>query len=153
MLSIILANRRHCRLLSPFLRAADAAEIAAHGHTPLESLALGLRTSSPCYTVLSDRWPCAMFGVVPHGNVGIVWMLGSELLIARPSEFARCSLEFADRLFRPFDVVANLVDLRNTVHIRWLEWLGCTFHKSETTIIGGHPFGRFSCANLPRSRW
>ena len=56
-----------------------------------------------------------------------MWLLASEGLVERHSRlFARYSKIWVKQLHRRYDILWNMVDARNRVHIRWLEWCGFT---------------------------
>lgn len=120
--------------LAPRLRPADLQEIAAgSGEAPVVALCRGVADSSVCYAIVSPSDPQAvfgLFGVTPlQGAVGVgaVWLLGSPDLTRISVKFLRHSHEWLARLFEGYQLLGNLVDARNTVHIRWLKWLGFRF--------------------------
>ncbi|MNF12754.1 hypothetical protein D3C80_2143590 [compost metagenome] len=55
--------------------------------------------------------------------------------------FLRISSGWPNQLLQRYSVLRNFVDARNTVSIRWLEWLG--FRLLEPVDIGGHQFRLF----------
>ena len=135
--------------LAPRLRRADLAEIAAGGMgTPLEALLLGVR-SGTCYAIVDPQLGTqvyGMFGVVPlPGNpeVGLVWLLGSDELTRISYHFLRNSREWLARLSAPYKLLCNCIDSRNTVHIRWLRWLGFTFLNPQPRGVHGETFIEF----------
>jgi len=123
--------------LAPHLREADLMEIAAaSGDTPKTALEKGFRGSTLCYTVEEGKLgPIAMFGVTPDLEVyeksgvkfGYVWLLGADEVVSSPKEFMRLSREWVTRLFNTFEFLANFVDARNAVHVRWLKSMGFKF--------------------------
>lgn len=60
-------------------------------------------------------------------SIGQVWLLGTEGIKMHSIEFLRKSREWVSRLHEEFPVLYNDIDSRNTVHIRWLQWLGFKF--------------------------
>jgi hypothetical protein len=129
------------------MRADDVREVqAASGLDPLSALHRSRELSEILCTV-QGRYPAALFGVVPVDDLsGIVWLLGTDELVRNPlrSEFIRQGRDFFDRLhaFRP--LLYNCVDERNTVHIRWLKWMGCNFIKRHSTYgVEQRPFLEF----------
>lgn len=120
--------------LAPRLRRADVTEIEASStKTPLESIQAGIEHSSKCFTIVSPTDPEKVFGVfgvvdIPGTpGVGLVWLLGSDDLTRIAYKFLRHSKEWLEVLFEDAKLLCNAVDERNTVHIRWLRWLGFTF--------------------------
>jgi len=86
-----------------------------------------------------------MFGVVPEGKFGTVWLLGTDEIFTHASrDFLRLSKEWLSEVSAPFESVGNLVDARNTVHIRWLEWLGFEFIGVQSEFgVEKRPFLEF----------
>ncbi|MEQ1735863.1 MAG: hypothetical protein ABL886_05630 [Rhodoglobus sp.] len=134
------------------LRDADLVELRAAGSTTEKSLVKGFRTSTPhAYSVICGQWCIAMFGVVPlpsYERFGVVWLLGTDELFQHRGAFLRQSRHYLDLLSRRFDAVGNAVHYQNSVHIRWLEWLGFTFLGRRGPFI---EFARITpCANQQR---
>lgn len=137
--------------LAPRLRAADRAEMQAFTGMPPEiGLPLSLTGGGPTWTI---RWdpsghPLAIFGVGPvphHPQLGIVWMVGSDELFSRPMTFLRQSRLALDGLHQFHPLLGNYVDARNTVHIRWLQWLGFGFLKLHPEFgVEKRPFIQFA---------
>jgi DNA phosphorothioation-dependent restriction protein DptG len=79
----------------------------------------------------ADGTPIAMWGVTPDaGKVGRVWMLGTNELVSNRRirlRFLREVREYLQQLFKTYAVLWNCVDARNTVHVRWIQWMGFTF--------------------------
>lgn len=135
--------------LAPKLRKADVQEIeAASGQTPLAALSWSLLASSECWAGEGrDGELIALFGAAPtqEPDVGLVWLLGSESISTKNAvRFLRESRLWLDRLHQSYPILYNFVDARNTVHIHWLRWLGCTFiARHEHYGVGGLPFYEF----------
>ena len=140
--------------LAPHLRMADLQEIqAASGQPPITALLVGAEQSAPSCTVIGNSGKVAgMFGVVPEGDFGRVWMLGSDELVAPPlsRQFIRECRQFLAFMERPYLAIGNVIDARNVVHIRWLKWMGFTFINCIPEYgIERRPFLEFIklCAN------
>ena len=132
MITIRKAEVDDAVFLALHMRKEDVAEVAAaSGLCPEEALIVGMSVSRECYSVLGDGTPIAMFGVCPDENasVGRVWMLGSDAIHAHRFDFLRKSLEWVEHFHNLYPVLHNYIDARNTVHIKWLQWLGFTFIK------------------------
>jgi hypothetical protein len=90
----------------------------------------GIRDSgNKCWTILDTSMkPIAIFGVATIApSVGSVWLLGSKGIVDVQREFLRHSKFWVDQLQEGYDVICNCVYEGNTVHIKWLKWLGFTF--------------------------
>jgi len=140
------ADERDCAQLAPNLRHEDRAEVmAASGREPLEALLHGLAASADCLAIRCGGQAIAVFGVVPLGpGEGAPWLLGSDAILSHWFEFARRSREELESIRRPYARLWNVVDDRNTLHRRWLAWLG--FEEVELLPHYGPgrlPFWRF----------
>ena len=115
------------------MREPDVEEVKAQsGLSPHGSLLYSFFMSKPCKTIVGRHGrPIGMWGVVPDGSTaGRIWMLGrSEMLtdVADKWEFLRQSRIHLANLQDKYPVLFNFVDARNTVHLRWLRWMGFTF--------------------------
>lgn len=89
-----------------------------------------------------------MFGCVPVDETsGSVWLLGSDDLTQPPlrKQFLAEGRVWLNQLhaFRP--LLFNFVDARNTVHIRWLRWMGFTFLRLHPEYgVERRPFWEFA---------
>jgi hypothetical protein len=129
MFRVRRAQLDDARTLAPRLREADRMEIRANsGDDPQRVLERGIEASVPSCAMLDDAGEVlALFGVVPHptdARFGIVWMLGSDALVARQAIFLRTSKHWLARLYSVYAALGNVIDARNTVHLNWLKWLG-----------------------------
>lgn len=113
------------------IRPEDAAEIlAASGLNPMSGLMTGYLHSDECWTICTKDAgkPVALFGFRKvDENKAVVWLLGTKDLPKYGTRFLRESRDWIDRFHKKADLLFNAVDQRNTVHIRWLEWLGFKF--------------------------
>ncbi len=120
------------KFISKNLREADRNEIKAVLGTNENYFALlrGFMTSKPCYTMLGeDNEPFGVCGAVPTGDKlsAAIWMMATDGLDRYGRLFARESRKALEDLNTKYPVLFNAVDARNTVHIRWLKWLGFIF--------------------------
>lgn len=120
--------------LAPKLRERDLQEIhAVSGLEPLPALLLCVRVSEVLCTIVgSDERPAGMFGVSPIDEIaGAVWLLGTDELVKPPlrRQFLSEGLRYLDKLHTYRELLCNVVDERNTVHVRWIKWMGFTFIK------------------------
>lgn len=129
------------------LRQADLNELLAQGVSPQFSLIQGYRCSDRCYTLFNDNnVPMAIFGTAPvpeleEQNAATIWLLGTPEIENNKMYFLRKSKEWFDFLTEPFDIVFNVCDARNELHLSWLKWLGVKF--TEDIEINGYKFKQF----------
>ncbi len=111
------------------LREADVREIAATQlyKDPTDALMQGLLQSKDCWTITEPETnrPLAMFGVMPEEMLYTpVWLLGTHDIEKYATRFLRVSRRALNRFVTYYGVIGNYVDVRNEVHIHWLEWNG-----------------------------
>jgi hypothetical protein len=129
MFRVRRAQLDDARALAPRLREADRMEVrASSGEDPLTALERAVRGSQPSCAMLDESGEVlALFGVSSHParpGCGTVWMMGSDALVSRRGVFLRTSKYWVEQLHRRYAVLGNFIDARNTVHLRWLHWLG-----------------------------
>lgn len=140
-------------LLAASLRPADRRELAALGRAPLEALEEAISLSvEPLAAVTGDGRLIALFGAAPSRDapgggcacaLGTPWMLASPALEEVPRAFLRECRGWLDHIGRPFALLANCVDERNAVHIRWLRWCGFSFLRRLPLGPEARPFLEF----------
>ena len=121
--------------LAPRLREEDKAEIrAGAGSDPLPVLLEGLHDSMVCRVICTDDdVPVGIFGVVQGTTreVGIIWMVATNALhvpsIAR--DFLRKCKAVVETLNVAWPVLTNVIDARNKLHLKWLQWCGFRMTK------------------------
>lgn len=143
--------------VAPRLRPADLEEIAAAGSDPVSALSSGLDSGGVCLTGLSPETgePALMFGVAqsPVGIVGHIWLLGTPVIEKHPTVFLRESRKWLEAFHSEWPVLTNAVYAKNTLHTRWLEWLGFTLVRPVPHDPRFIEFVRFQCVNpLPSQR-
>lgn len=133
------------------MRKADLAELKAQYPTagPREVLLLGLNQSVPSRTMVrtykkQEPTPVGMWGVVPGDGFGLVWMLGTDELVEGvcARKFVRECRKELPHLLDEYPLLTNVVDARNEVHLRFIEWMHFDIGK-EAHTINGLPFYRF----------
>ncbi len=137
------------------LRRADRQELQAlSDRSPAEILREGGVYSLPSCTIVGNSGLGAgMFGVIDEGHgVGRIWMLGTDELVSKPlrSQFIRECRTYLTGMEHMYKLLHNKIDERNTLHIRWLQWLGFTFiQRIPEHGIQRLPFLEFTklCAN------
>jgi len=127
------------------MRKADIDEVkASSGRSPSGALIYSLRKSDKAWTVMIDGVPEAMFGVGyinVLAGVGAPWMLGTDEIERNAMGFLRRSVVCRSQLLERYPVLTNFVDERNTMSLRWLEWLG--FKLSNSIEYRGYRFRSF----------
>jgi hypothetical protein len=96
---------------------------------------------------LNDGTPVGVFGVdrTPDPMVGIVWMLSTDEIKNHKREFLVESKPYVLALNDDFPIITNMVDARNTLHHRWLKWLGFSFlRRIERWGARSVPFYEFA---------
>ena len=124
------------------LRTADYEEIMALGVDPTEALHFGY-VHGECYSGVKDNRVLFMFGVIPEGTAGRIWLLGTNEVSSNYVGFCRLSKEWVPRLLPRYTMLFNIADVRNKMTIKWLQWLGFEFGKSFTIGPEGHQFKEF----------
>lgn len=135
--------------LGPILRDADRMELeAATGRDATGVVVQSVAISSMCWVATERGMPLVLFGAAPmphHENfVGVPWLVASPALIPYAVPFLRRCAPFLDEMQRRYPLLVNYTDARNTVHHRWLRWLGFTFiRRHERMGAAGIPFIEF----------
>lgn len=113
------------------MREADRQEAWANAHlTPLDALKHGYVYSAEAFTIyrIEDKLPVAMFGYTkPDALYGGIWLLGSKELENHSVRFLKESRYWLNHIQDRVPLLFNVVDQRNTTHIRWIEWLDFKF--------------------------
>jgi|DEB0MinimDraft_3_1074331.scaffolds.fasta_scaffold36256_2 hypothetical protein len=131
-------------MLDDGLRPADLLEIKSTGYSPRQSLERGLRRSLPCLAVEVDGKCCGMFGVVAdirYELAGNIWFLGTDRIQKVKIQFLRESERWLEEITKNYRSVSNYIHQDNTLHIKWLKWLGFSFFKKVGPFI---EFGRIT---------
>jgi hypothetical protein len=147
---IVPATTQHAEELAITIRQADCEEVIAQsGVHPSLALGMSLGNSVSAWAGLIDGEVACMMGVSESdpltGEVGIPWMLGSDLIVKHQRAFLRRNHQLVETMQNMFPVLENFVDVRNAAAIGWLKWLG--FDILPTVQHGPfklpfHPFRR-----------
>ena len=125
------------KFLSENLRPEDAKEVIAQsGSSPKGALLYSYFMSKPCLTTISRHGvPMSIGGVVPEGEgVGRIWLLGCQAMFDDEIDkrwFLRQSKKTLIDMQNKYPLLFNIVDARNEVHVKWIQWLGFTFIKKH----------------------
>ena len=115
---------------------------AASGLTPQMALWSGWNASVRCRVGCYQGAPKAMYGVVPYGNVGWIWLAGASLV--PHAKFFLSVLEDELKLVAGnSSILTNYMDSRQIVHRKLLERRGFVFDESDIRVNRGVPFVRF----------
>lgn len=136
---IVSARPEHVDHLQGKLRQQDRDEvIAATGMEPDAALRRSFSHSTLTWAVELQGQAIALFGVGVGGikGVGNPWLLGTDCLAAAGRSFVLHSRHYVRCMLERFPMLANVVDGRNQLSLRWLRWCGFTIEKPQ-------PFGPF----------
>lgn len=75
---------------------------------------------------------------------GCPWAFCTNAIEEMPVEFTRKGLLITKLMHEKYATLSNYVDERNTVHVKWLEWMGYKMMQRTTSYsLDGAPFLRF----------
>lgn len=110
------------------LRADDRREVQeGHGLDPLVALPTACQHDSSVYFTVPNG---EIAGIAGIGEAGTIWMLTTDAIHKYPITFAREAKRFIDARTEP--LLWNIVDKRNTVHLKLLQFLGFRFLRELT---------------------
>ena len=110
------------------LRSDDRREVVeGHGLNPMILLPLAAEEGSAVYFTVPDGKTAGLAGV---GDDGTIWMVCTPDIERYPITFAREAKRFVDSREEP--LLWNIVDCRNTVHLKLLKFLGFKFLRKVT---------------------
>ena len=121
------------------LRSDDRREVVeGHGLNPMILLPLAAEEGSAVYFTVPDGKTAGLAGV---GDGGAIWMLCTPEIERYPITFAREAKRYVDSREEP--LLWNIVDCRNTVHLKLLKFLGFKFLRKVTHGPNHLPFIEF----------
>lgn len=135
------------------LREADRAEVRALTGAPPELVVPACVDASRAVWTIAGYGgePAGLWGlqdVQDHPEVGWVWMILTPTVERHPYLFLEKCRENLPLLHSFHPIVTNHVDERNTVHLRWLRWMGFSFlRRIERWGAEGRPFIEFARLN------
>ncbi|MAU02231.1 MAG: hypothetical protein CL608_34265 [Anaerolineaceae bacterium] len=148
---IRMADPTDAERVASNLRRADRREMDAvlgSGCDRAAALLYGIENSYYPFTACINGKPVSIFGAIPdpiHSYIGGVWMMGTDDMVKNKKLFIRHSRPALDEVFKPFRLLWNCVDKRNTVHIRWIRWMGFSFLRTIPHFgEQGRPFMEFA---------
>ena len=105
------------------LRPEDRREVEeGHGHDPMVSIPSGALSGNSVYFTVPDGRLAGVAGVHADGQI---WMLCTPAIHKYPITFAREARRYVES--RTEELLWNIVDERNTVHLKLLQFLGFKF--------------------------
>ena len=105
------------------LRPDDFREVyEGHGENPLVSIPRDALNGNTVYFTAPNGKTAGVAGVQQGG---LIWMLCTPVVEKYPHTFARQAKKFVDSRTEP--LLWNIVDKRNTVHLKLLQFLGFKF--------------------------
>lgn len=124
--SVVDCYLEHVKYVADNIRQADKDELySASGKFPLHALLHGYMHSDYLKSGCVNGIPICIFGTVPVlEHTALVWMVGTDEIERVSTRFLRESRRYADEMQDKYNLLWNYVDARNTVHHRWLRWLG-----------------------------
>ena len=132
------------------MREEDKAEVMAGcGQSPDHALLFCYFKGAPCMTMVGRSGnPVGMWGVVDQGEgLGRIWLLATDELVQdrqNSIQFLRQAKPWLKTMLERYQVLFNYADARNTVHIKWLRWMGFTFIAKHSNYGDeGRPFLEF----------
>ena len=143
------ATPKDAKELLENIRPEDLQEIRALRSGDLQAaLEMGISLSEPCYAASTESGDLALvFGVVPHPTekaTGVVWLLGTHHMESIHYRFLRESRVWLERLYGDkYEILFNIADKRNTLHLTWLKWLGFKFMQEVEAGLNGELFIEF----------
>ena len=121
------------------LRSDDYREVTeGHGINPIAFLPMVAQEGSAVYFPVPDGKTAGLAGV---GDDGAIWMLCTPEIERYPITFAREAKRYVDSREEP--LLWNIVDCRNTVHLKLLKFLGFTFLRKFEYGPNNLPFIEF----------
>lgn len=134
------ARPRHVRAVALSLREADRREILALHPDPYEVLLKSVDMGES-FVVWLDGVPVGVGGFARDGSVTRPWLVGTSAMTRNWVGFAAASRPLFELMGRKYESLENWVSTQNSLHRRWLRWLGFQFR--ETTTVNGTEFQRF----------
>lgn len=128
------------------LREEDRREcVEGHGVNPTTHIPLASRVGDCVYFKVPNGQTAGIAGIID----GAIWMLCTPAIHDYPITFAREAKRFIDS--RTDRILFNVVDKRNTVHIKLLKFLGFKFIREIPFGPNQLPFIEFcKCAAQPQ---
>ena len=134
------------KYLAPRLRREDKQEIlAGTGLLPYDALLNGYKNCVIVFTIFNpNNKPVGIFGITDCGDgVGAIWLLATKDLATIKIAFLKQCREVVKVFQKKYRILWNLVDCRNSLHIKWLKWCGFKFINKQKWGVLQKPFYQF----------
>jgi hypothetical protein len=77
-------------------------------------------------------------------SIGIPWFLSTDKFNEFKITFGKQSKQVVQTMLTLYPTLINIIDVRNTDSIHWLEWLGFTIDYYHPVYLKGYPFYQFN---------
>lgn len=142
-------EQHYLKLLNMKLREADKQEMLASSGVGVTAGLVGAVAVSDivckAYLLNKDKL-IAIAGALysPIKNFAIVWAMGTDDVLEHWEEIEPLFTKHVNAILNVpgIEIMGNVIDLRNTAHIRWIQKLGFTM-TGETIMLGGFEFELF----------
>lgn len=131
MIEVRTPTRKDLKLALPDVRDADRREwyAATGGLFRREALKV-LRGGGIKRVALEDGKPLCFWGA----DQGVAWMFATNSAYPKATKLHRILEGYLQELHDAYGPINAYADARNTVHHRWMEWLG--MERRETYLLG-----------------
>jgi hypothetical protein len=145
---IIPATRDHAISMAPRVRAVEVQELTDATGLDIEAALLReLDHSATSWAWIVDGEVACLFGVVLGPSLmefaAYPWMISTHLVEKHASAFARACRRLLPELLERHGRLSGMVDVRHTLSVRWLWWLGADIGEAQPWGVAGtlfHPF-------------
>ena len=130
------------------MRQADRDEVKASTNLPLRSVIdHSIRLSSYSKAGLVNGELACLWGVCPISilsSKGSPWLLATPVIEQYPMAFLRRCKPYIKKFKELYSSMENYVDVRNTVAIHWLKWMGFKMEEPQAWGVQGLDFHKFT---------
>ena len=150
---IVKATQDHIDSLTGRLREADKRELYdAFAMDADYGLRISFENSRMCWVGIEIKTgiPFCAFGVYAISSLSTEaepWLLGTDAMGRLSISALRESKKYVQKMLKPFELLHNYVDCRNTVSINWLKWCGFTMEDPRPFGTKCRMFSRFYLKN------
>ena len=134
-------TRSDIEIVATYMRDADVVELRELGREdPHGALKQSVENSAASFTILAGDTPLGVVGVGGVGllgGVGAPWLLGTEGLRAQRRALILDGREIISSWARRYQLLQNVVSVRNEMSVRWLHHMGFAFGEPFNTPFGG----------------
>lgn len=141
------ARPEHVIAIVPHLRAKDVEDIrAAYGDDVQKALLWALAHSPLAWAAMDAEGVIVIWGVGRTSllaDVGVPWLVGTDRLVKKYRKpFLRLVDLFMDLIVEQFPKLEGYQRLKDAERLRWLQWCGFKFKKSEPCGVPYEYVGR-----------